>query len=291
VVESCVNRVGVEVNTASAALLAYVAGVGPSLAENIVRTRDARGGFRSRRELLEVPRLGAKAFEQAAGFLRVHGGAHPLDASAVHPSGTRSSSAWRPTRASRSPSSWARRSGRRASSPTRYVSDDVGLPTLRDILAELRKPGRDPRDAFELPAFRDDVKEPKDLVPGMVLEGVVTNIVAFGAFVDVGVHQDGLVHVSQLADRYVTDANQVVRVGQKVRVTVQSVDLARGRIALTMKGGTAATGAAPERAAPGAGQPRAANVPAKAPARAQPKPAPAFVPRSGAVAPNGIRFR
>jgi uncharacterized protein len=291
VVESCVNRVGVEVNTASAALLAYVAGVGPSLAENIVQARDARGGFRSRRELLEVPRLGAKAFEQAAGFLRVRGGRHPLDASAVHPE--RYALVERMAADAGVALAELVGSEERAAriEPARYVSDAVGLPTLRDILAELRKPGRDPREAFELPAFRDDVKEPKDLVPGMVLEGVVTNIVAFGAFVDVGVHQDGLVHVSQLADRYVADANQVVRVGQKVRVTVQSVDLARGRIALTMKGAATATGAGPERAAPGTAQPRGAKAPTKAPVKGQPKPAPAFVPRSGAVAPNGIRFR
>jgi uncharacterized protein len=188
--------------------------------------------------------------------------------------------------------------------PARYVGDGVGLPTLRDILAELRKPGRDPRDAFELPAFRDDVKEPKDLVPGMVLEGVVTNIVAFGAFVDVGVHQDGLVHVSQLADRYVADANQVVRVGQKVRVTVQSVDLARGRIALTMRtdrgdrgagpGGAPAAKSAPAAGAPGKGP---QNGPPQRPQQGPPKgpnkapAAPAFVPRAGAVAPNGIRFK
>jgi uncharacterized protein len=168
--------------------------------------------------------------------------------------------------------------------PARYVGDEVGLPTLRDILGELRKPGRDPRDAFELPSFRDDVREPKDLVPGMQLEGVVTNIVAFGAFVDVGVHQDGLVHVSQLADRYVGDPNQAVRVGQRVRVTVQSVDLARGRIALTMK--TAARG----------GEQPASVAPVLRPAERTPRgsvrpAAPAFTPKPGAVAPNGIRFR
>jgi uncharacterized protein len=282
VVESCVNRVGVEVNTASAALLAYVAGVGPSLAEHIVRARDARGGFTSRRELLEVPRLGAKAFEQAAGFLRVRGGAHPLDASAVHPERyalveRMAADAGVPLAALVGDEGAAARI-----EPARYVSDGVGLPTLRDILAELRKPGRDPRDAFELPAFRDDVKEPKDLVPGMVLEGVVTNLVAFGAFVDVGVHQDGLVHVSQLADRYVSDPNQVVRVGQKVRVTVQGVDLARGRIALTMKTASRAEGA-PARTGEVTATP--------APPRPTPRAAPPFTPAPGRVAPNGMRFR
>ncbi len=289
-VESCVNRVGVEVNTASAPLLAYVAGVGPSLAQAIVATRDARGGFRSRRDLMDVPRLGAKAFEQAAGFLRVRGGAHPLDGSAVHPE--------RYPLVERIAGDLGVGVGALVGDeslagriePQRYVSDAVGLPTLRDIVAELKKPGRDPRATFEAPLFRDDVKEPKDLAVGMVLDGVVTNVVAFGAFVDVGVHQDGLVHVSQLSDRYVADPNAAVRVGQRVRVTVAGVDLERGRIALSMRskpeGVTAAPGAAPR----STGQ--RANAPApKTPANAAKPAAPAFVPKSGAVAPNGIRFR
>ncbi len=215
IVVSAVNRVGVEVNTASVALLSYVSGIGPTLAENIVRTRDERGGFRSRKGLLEVPRLGAKAFEQAAGFLRVRGSQHPLDASAVHPE--RYALVERMAADLGVPLVELIADEAKLSSIelARYVSDDVGLPTLKDIVAELRKPGRDPRAAFEAPAFRDDVTEPKDLREGMELEGVVTNIVAFGAFVDVGVHQDGLVHVSQLADRYVSDANQVVTVGQR----------------------------------------------------------------------------
>lgn len=171
----------------------------------------------------------------------------------------------------------------------KYVSDDVGMPTLRDIVAELKKPGRDPRSAFEPPAFREDLQKPSDLQPGMVLEGVVTNIVAFGAFVDIGVHQDGLVHVSQLADRYVRDANEVVKVGQKVKVTVQSVDLPRNRIALSMKsdgglGGVARPAGEAARAA-GAG---AGGRPKGGPAKPAPKP---FVPTKGAVAPNGIRFK
>jgi uncharacterized protein len=302
VVESCVNRVGVEVNTASVALLSYVAGVGPTLAQNIVKLRDERGGLRSRKDLLEVPRLGAKAFEQAAGFLRVRGGAHPLDASAVHPE--------RYALVERIAADLGVSLGQLVGDealaqkvePTRYVSDEVGLPTLRDILTELRKPGRDPRESFELPAFRDDLKEPKDLQPGMVLEGVVTNIVAFGAFVDVGVHQDGLVHVSQLSDRYVADPNAAVRVGQKVRVTVMAVDLQRNRIALSMKSKPDAAGAPRRAEAPpesrrdgargdarqGGGQdPRRAPRPA---GRPEVK-APSFVPKSGAVAPNGIRFK
>ncbi len=276
VVASCVNRVGVEVNTASAALLAYVSGIGPTLAQSIVALRDQRGGLKSRAELREVPRLGAKAFEQAAGFLRVRGGSHPLDASAVHPE--------------RYPlveriaadlgvdvAALVGNDALLASiDVTRYVGGDVGLPTLRDIVDELQKPGRDPRRAFEPPAFRDDIQKPEDLVAGMVLEGVVTNIVAFGCFVDIGVHQDGLVHVSQLADRYVKDPNDVVKVGQRVQVTVQSVDLARGRIALTMR----------KEARGGATGARASTAPSRPP---QPKPAP--VPGKGFVAPNGMRFK
>ena len=277
IVMSAVNHVGVEVNTASAALLAYVSGIGPTLADNIVKTRDERGGFTSRKGLLEVPRLGAKAFEQAAGFLRVRGAAHPLDASAVHPERY----ALVERMAADLGITLAELTADEARVATidlaRYVSDDVGLPTLKDIVAELRKPGRDPRAAFEAPAFRDDVTEPKDLREGMELEGVVTNIVAFGAFVDVGVHQDGLVHVSQLADRYVSDPNQVVTVGQRVKVRVLGIDLPRNRIALTMK--RAATGdARPARAAP---TPKPPAPPAK----------PFSIPKPGAIAPNGMRFR
>ena len=285
IVVSAVNRVGVEVNTASVALLASVSGIGPVLAENIVKTRDERGGFASRRALLEVPRLGAKAFEQAAGFLRVRGGAHPLDASAVHPE--------RYALVERMAKDVGASIAELIADETRvasldlatYVSDDVGLPTLKDILVELRKPGRDPRAAFEAVVFRDDVTQPKDLHEGMELDGVVTNIVAFGAFVDVGVHQDGLVHVSQLADRYVGDPNQVVRVGQRVKVRVMAVDLPRNRIALTMKSATADTRpkGAPDRSRPGGGTRPAPTAP--------PKPESFTVPKPGAIAPNGMRFR
>lgn len=231
----CVNRVGVEVNTASAALLSYVAGIGPTLAQSIVMLRDSRGGLRSRAELKEVPRLGAKAFEQAAGFLRVRGGAHPLDASGVHPERYALVERMAADLGVEVAALVGNESLVSQLQLTRYVSADAGMPTLVDIADELKKPGRDPREAFEPPAFRDDVQKPSDLSEGMVLEGVVTNIVAFGAFVDIGVHQDGLVHVSQLADHYVKDPNDAVRVGQRVKVTVQSVDLARGRIALTMR--------------------------------------------------------
>ena len=285
VVETCVNRVGVEVNTASVPLLSYVAGVGPLLAKNIVTLRDQRGGFRSRKELLEVPRLGAKAFEQAAGFLRVRGGDHPLDSTAVHPE--------RYQLVERMAKDLGVKVGELVRNDAlidrialqQYVSDDVGMPTLRDIIDELRRPGRDPRDIFEPPAFRDDVVEPKDLKPGMQLEGVVTNLVAFGAFVDIGVHQDGLVHVSQLADRFVKDPADVVKVGQKVAVTVVSVDLERNRIALSMRKDPAA------RAAAGAGnqQQRQPRQEKQEPRREKPVQAPA--PKKGDVAPNGMRFR
>jgi protein Tex len=280
IVVSAVNRVGVEVNTASVALLSSVSGIGPVLAENIVKTRDERGGFASRKALLEVPRLGAKAFEQAAGFLRVRGGTHPLDASAVHPE--------RYTLVERMAADMgvsikelvADESKVESIDLKKYVSDDVGLPTLKDILVELRKPGRDPRAAFEAMVFRDDITQPKDLTEGMELDGVVTNIVAFGVFVDVGVHQDGLVHVSQLADRYVADPNQVVTVGQRVKVRVMSVDLQRNRIALSMKK-QASAGGEPTKSAD---RPRQFNAPVK------PKPS-GFTPKPGAIAPNGMRFK
>jgi uncharacterized protein len=285
IVVSAVNRVGVEVNTASVALLSYVSGIGPTLAENIVKTRDERGGFRSRKGLLEVPRLGAKAFEQAAGFLRVRGGAHPLDASAVHPERYALVERMAADLGLSLAELIADEAKLSSIDLAKYVSDDVGLPTLKDIAAELRKPGRDPRAAFEAPAFRDDVTEPKDLREGMELEGVVTNIVAFGAFVDVGVHQDGLVHVSQLADRYVSDPNQVVTVGQRVKVRVMSVDLQRNRIALTMK--SAQSGDARPGADKRGGKPAARGSTSK-PAAPPAKP---FTPKPGDVAPNGMRFR
>ena len=277
VVESCVNRVGVEVNTASAPLLSYVAGIGPSLAANIVKARDERGGFRSRRELMDVPRLGAKAFEQAAGFLRVRGGEHALDASAVHPERYRLVERMAGDIGVPLAELVGNEKEIQRVKLASYVGEDVGLPTLEDILAELRKPGRDPREAFEPPGFRDDVREPKDLSEGMELEGVVTNIVAFGAFVDVGVHQDGLVHVSQLADRYVKDPNAVVKVGQRVKVRVISVDLERNRIALSMKkeGGQR----------PSTGQRRGPRP------KPQQQPQAPRIPKPGEIAPNGMRFR
>jgi uncharacterized protein len=239
VVERCVNRVGVEVNTASPALLSYVAGIGPTLARNIVRFRDERGGLGSRKELLDVPLLGPKAFEQAAGFLRVRGGAHPLDATAVHPERYDLVERMAEDHGT-GVSGLVENEGllvKLEGNLRHYATKDVGLPTLEDILGELRRPGRDPRETFEAPAFRDDIRKPEDLKVDMVLQGVVTNVVAFGAFVDVGVHQDGLVHVSQLANRFVRDPNEIVAVGQRVRVRVVSLDLERGRIGLSMKEG------------------------------------------------------
>jgi len=302
IVASCVNRVGVEVNTASAALLAYVSGIGPSLAQSIVTWRDQRGGIKSRKELHDVPRLGAKAFEQAAGFLRVRGGSHPLDGSAVHPERYALVERIAADLGADVSTLIGNEALLTGIDLARYVSGDVGLPTLRDIVDELRKPGRDPRSAFEPPAFRDDIQKPADLVAGMVLEGVVTNIVAFGCFVDIGVHQDGLVHVSQLADRYVRDANDVVKVGQRVKVTVQSVDLARGRIALTMRSDgrpAGATGAERQKASEGRGTAavRGDAAPRAGTDRGRPAPAPkppatpATVPGKGFVAPNGMRFK
>jgi uncharacterized protein len=235
VVESCVNEVGVELNTASAELLGYVSGVGKKLAQSIVAQRDKKGPFKSRRELLDVKGLGPKAFEQCAGFLRIRDGVHPLDASAVHPE--------RYTLVER----MAKDAGQKltelvgnaslvATIPkAKYKSDDVGEFTLNDILSELAKPGRDPRAHFAPPQFDDSITKLDDLKAGMVLEGVVTNVTAFGAFVDVGVHQDGLVHVSQLANHFVKDPTTVVSVGDKLRVKVLEVDLQRKRVSLSAR--------------------------------------------------------
>ena len=235
VVESCVNRVGVDLNTASAPLLSYVAGIGSSIAKKIIVHREQNGAFASRKQLLKVSGLGPRAFEQAAGFLRIRGGGHPLDASAVHPERyglvARMAADLNVELAELvGDSTLARRID-----ITRYTGEGVGEPTLRDIVAELDKPGRDPREEFEPPKFRDDVNSLEDLQEGMRLEGVVTNVTAFGAFVDVGVHQDGLVHVSQLADRFVKDPKDVVKVGDKLAVRVLDIDLARRRISLSAR--------------------------------------------------------
>jgi uncharacterized protein len=226
VVEDCVNAVGVDVNTASPALLSRVAGVGPLLSENIVAYRNENGPFAKRTDLKKVPRLGAKAFEQCAGFLRITGGAEPLDASSVHPE------AYAVARkilvaAGSAPAS--------SLDPRDFVDGTFGLPTVQDILAELDKPGRDPRPAFAAATFSEGIEKISDLKPGMVLEGTVTNVAAFGAFVDVGVHQDGLVHVSALANRFVSDPREVVKSGQVVRVKVLEADPERKRISLTLR--------------------------------------------------------
>ena len=237
VIEDCVNAVGVELNTASSALLARVSGLNPTLAENIVAQRDAKGQFTSRRELLDVSRLGPKTFEQCAGFLRIMNGDNPLDASAVHPE------------AYAVVNRIAKRHQRdlagvigdsdflKSLNPADYVDDTFGVPTISDILKELDKPGRDPRPEFRAAQFRDGVETLKDLEPGMVLEGSVTNVTHFGAFVDIGVHQDGLVHISALSETFIEDPRQVVKAGDIVKVKVMEVDLERARIGLSMRMG------------------------------------------------------
>ena len=241
VIESCVNAVGVELNTASAPLLARVAGVGASLAKKIVKAREDEGAFSTRQDLLKrVSGFGPKAFEQCAGFVRIRGGANPLDASAVHPERYELLARIAEEAGVGVASLVGNEELTRKIPWQKYVSATVGMPTLEDIQNELKKPGRDPRDTFEAPAFRDDVRTMGDLKLGMELEGVVTNVTAFGAFVDVGVHQDGLVHVSQLSDRFVKDPSTVVKVGDKLKVRVLEVDLVRKRIALTAKSGAVA---------------------------------------------------
>ena len=235
VVVSCVNGVGVELNTASKQLMAYVSGLGPALAANIVNYRNENGPFKSRAELKKVPRLGEKAFEQAAGFLRLRDGKHPLDASAAHPESyeivDRMAKDLNCT-----VGDLMRDAGlRQKIQLPKYVTETVGLPTLTDILGELAKPGRDPRQKFEMFSFQSGVEKMEDLKPGMKLPGIVTNVTAFGAFVDIGVHQDGLVHVSQLSDRFIKEPAEVVKVAQRVTVTVTEIDLPRKRIALSMK--------------------------------------------------------
>ena len=235
VVESCVNAVGVELNSASQQLLSYVSGVGPQLANSIVKYRNENGGFSSRKQLLEVPRLGAKAFEQCAGFLRIHDAKQPLDASAVHPESYHIVE------------KMAKKLGVNVSdligneeliakiNPKEFIEKDFGIETINDIIDELKKPGRDPRKTFEVFEFDKNIRTINDLRQGMQLVGIVTNITAFGCFVDIGVHQDGLVHISQMSNSYITDPNQVVKLNQKVKVTVTDVDIARKRISLSMK--------------------------------------------------------
>jgi uncharacterized protein len=236
VVMSCVNSVGVEVNTASKELLSYVSGLGPVLAKNIVEYRNKNGAFKTREELQNVPRLGGKAFEQCAGFLRIRNSENPLDSSAVHPESYKIVSQFAKDLGCNIKDLMTSKELRHKLDLKKYITDTVGLPTLNDILSELEKPGRDPREKFEVFSFDDSVHTMKDLKVGMTLPGIVTNVTAFGAFVDIGVHQDGLVHISHLADKFIKDPGEVVSVAQKVKVTVVEVDIPRKRIALSMKG-------------------------------------------------------
>ena len=235
VVISCVNAVGVDLNRASVELLAYVSGLGPRLATNIVTHRNENGPFTSRQALKQVKRLGPRAFEQSAGFLRIYGGIHPLDTSAVHPESYSVVDAMARDLDCCVKDLMQDAGLRKKIAIGNYVTDTIGLPTLQDILAELAKPGRDPRKEFEVVEFSEDINKISDLEAGMVLPGIVTNVTAFGAFIDIGVHQDGLVHISQLADRFVKDPADVVTVQQKVMVRVIDVDLERNRISLSMK--------------------------------------------------------
>lgn len=234
-VESCVNSVGVNLNTASKHLLTYVSGLGPTLAQNIIDYRTANGAFRSRSQLLKVPRLGPSAFEQSAGFLRIPDAKNPLDNTAVHPESYKIVEKMAKDCGCSVTELIKDKDKRKSIRLDRYVSEKVGMPTLTDIMAELEKPGRDPREQLEEFEFDPNVSTPDDLVEGMVLPGIVTNITNFGAFVDIGVHQDGLVHISQLADRYVSDPTQVVKLHQHVMVKVIEVDRRRNRISLSMK--------------------------------------------------------
>ncbi|MDE2261105.1 MAG: RNA-binding transcriptional accessory protein, partial [Gammaproteobacteria bacterium] len=265
VVEDCVNAVGVDVNTASPALLARISGLSESLAAAIVSHRDEKGAFRSREALREVPRLGAKTFEQAAGFLRINDGENPLDRSAVHPEAypivQRILADLRKPVAEVMGDSHALRQ----IDAMRYTDERFGLPTVRDILRELEKPGRDPRPEFKSAVFQEGVEDLKDLAPGMVLEGVVTNVTNFGAFVDVGVHQDGLVHISMMSERFVKDPRELVKAGDVVKVKVLEVDLQRRRIALTMRLGDASARTRPQAPRQGGGE-RDPRRPAQRPA-------------------------
>jgi uncharacterized protein len=279
VVEDCVNGVGVDLNTASAPLLARVSGIGQSLAQGIVSHRDAHGAFRSRKALKDVPRLGPKAFEQCAGFLRIRGGEDPLYASGVHPESYPVVHRIITATGNGIDALIGNATALRALTPASFVDGKFGLPTVTDILKELEKPGRDPRESFVPFAFRDDVAELKDLKPGLVCPGIVTNVTNFGAFVDVGVHQDGLVHISQMGERFVKDPRQGVSPGDRVTVRVIKVDLEKKQISLSMRL------AAPEKRGPrpkgkGAGaRPREAKAGDRKPRRG-PSPAAGGAPPS-----------
>ena len=284
VVEDCVNAVGVDVNTASVPLLARVSGISEGLATAVVARRDEAGPFRSRQALREVPRLGPKAFEQCAGFLRIPDGDDPLDSSSVHPEAYPVVRRILKAAGTGMPGLIGNTAVLRGLRPADFTDDRFGLPTVSDILRELEKPGRDPRPAFTTATFAEGVETLQDLAPGMVLEGVVTNVAAFGAFVDVGVHQDGLVHVSAMSRDFVTDPRQVAKPGDVVRVRVLSVDIPRQRIGLSMRlddepagqdrAGPAAPGSAgPGPARAGPAKPRSGRAGPAAPGPAGPGPA------------------
>jgi uncharacterized protein len=279
VVEDCVNSVGVDLNTASVPLLSRVSGLSGSVAKAVVRWREAHGAFSNRQQLLEVTGLGAKTFEQSAGFLRIRGGDNPLDMTGVHPETYPVVEHLMSHTAKPVAELMGRADMLKALKPELFANEKFGVITVKDILGELEKPGRDPRPDFKVARFNDGVEDIKDLVAGMVLEGTVSNVAAFGAFIDLGVHQDGLVHVSQLSHKFVTDAREVVKTGDIVKVQVVEVDVARKRIALTMK-----LGAAPERRS-GAGENRFEHPSRDSRSRSGAgHPAPAQAPQGSAMA-------
>ncbi|MCP3898733.1 MAG: S1 RNA-binding domain-containing protein, partial [Desulfobacteraceae bacterium] len=235
VVMSCVNKVGVEANTASQQLLCQVSGLNNTIATNMIKFRNENGPFKSKKEFLKVPRLGKKAFEQAAGFLRIHNAKLPLDRSGIHPESYDVVKKMAKDLSVDIENLIMNPKLIEKINLNLYVSKSIGIPTLSDILKELTNPGRDPRDQFENFSFDDTIHEIKDLIPGMKVPGIITNVTAFGAFVDIGVHQDGLVHISQMADRFVKDPNQIVKVRQTVKVTILDVDIKRKRISLSLK--------------------------------------------------------
>ncbi len=235
-VESCVNYVGVDLNTASKELLTFVSGITPTIANNIIAYRNQNGAFKNRRQLLKVAKLGPKAFEQAAGFLRIRGGENPLDNTAVHPESYSLVQAIAADLGVSLNQVTQIAENLKKANIKKYITDTIGEPTLRDILKELEKPGRDPRAEFKYATFKEGIKEIKDLTVGMQLEGIITNVANFGAFVDIGVHQDGLVHISQLADRFVDDPKKIVKVGQVVKIQVLEINEKLKRISLSMKG-------------------------------------------------------
>jgi uncharacterized protein len=267
VVEDAVNAVGVDLNTASAPLLSRVSGLGASIAEAIVKHRDEEGRFQTRRDLLKVARLGQRTFEQCAGFLRIRDGKEPLDASSVHPEAYGVAKKIVAACGRDLRSLMGDSVALKALDPRQFIDEKFGLPTVRDILSELEKPGRDPRPSFKTATFAEGVNEISDLTPGMMLEGTVTNVAAFGAFVDIGVHQDGLVHVSQLADRFVKDPHEVVKAGDVVKVRVVEIDAKRKRIALSMRRDDGSSAPAPRVESRGNPAPRAQNDRRPAPAK------------------------